>query len=76
MRSRHVICVVVVWHAVFVRSLRSSLKNWHSARNEYLLTRDRQPKPPPVGSAQLYGTFRSLRAMLAIFKAGLRVQQE
>jgi hypothetical protein len=49
--------------------LPSSSENWRSAPNECLLTSDRQPKPLPPGSAQLYGMFRSLQAMAAIFKA-------
>jgi hypothetical protein len=32
--------------------------------------------PPPPDSVRLYGTFRSLRAMVAIFKVGLRVLQK
>src|ERR1035438_6646063 len=57
------------------RFLRSSSENWHSTLSEYLLQHASQPKRPPPGLAQPCETFRSLQAMVAVFKAGLRVRQ-
>ena len=76
MRAGLVIRIVVVCYAVFCAILPSSLENWHSTRSESELSSASQLKPLPPGSARLCVTFRSLQLMVAIFKDGLRVQQE
>jgi len=58
------------------RSLPSFSENWHSALSEYVLQSASQPKPLLPASAQRCGMFPSLQAMVAVFKAGLRVQQK
>jgi hypothetical protein len=62
MRARRVIRIVAVCYAVFCAILA-------------ILLGELAFFPLPPGSVRLCGTFQSLQAMVAIFKAGLHVQQ-